>query len=234
MVDRTTMAKMASRSSMTRVPMARPANFSSFIPKSSTFFMVIMVEDMASMTPRKRLFMGPQPRARPSRTPTPPMPAAWMPADKSPGPPTSASLCRENSSPRPNMRKITPMSDQTSMPPRSWMVGRKSTTGPARNPARMYPSTEGRWIFLHSRVVPAAITRMMVRSMIRAGISCNGTASFNPVWGQGSPFSLWLLYGLWAPIAILPGEIFPPLPSSDPIPPLPEIAKRPEICYNKE
>ena len=114
------------------------------------------------------------------------------------------------------------------------MVGRKSTTGPARNPARMYPSTEGRWIFLHSRVVPAAITRMMVRSMIRAGISCNGTASFNPVWGQGSPFSLWLLYGLWAPIAILPGEIFPPLPSSDPIPPLPEIAKRPEICYNKE
>ena len=81
---------------------------------------------------------------------------------------------------------------------------------------------------------PAAITRMMVRSMIRAGISCNGTASFNPVWGQGSPFSLWLLYGLWAPIAILPGEIFPPLPSSDPIPPLPEIAKRPEICYNKE
>lgn len=35
------------------------------------------------------------------------------------------------------MRKITPMSDQTSMPSMSSMVGRKFTTGPAKKPARM-------------------------------------------------------------------------------------------------
>ena len=100
-------------------------------------FMVIMVEDMASMTPRKMLFIVPQPSARPTSTPTAPMPTAWTPAERKPGTPTSAILWTENSSPRPNIRKMTPMSDQTSMLPRSSMVGRNCTTGPARKPARM-------------------------------------------------------------------------------------------------
>ena len=137
MVERMTMAKMAMMSSMTRVPMAKLAKGSFFRPKSSMLFMVIMVEDMASMTPRKTLFIVPQPSARPTSTPTAPMPTAWTPAERKPGTPTSAILWTENSSPRPNIRKMTPMSDQTSMLPRSSMVGRNCTTGPARKPARM-------------------------------------------------------------------------------------------------
>ena len=117
--------------------MARSENRWSFSPKSSMLFMVIIVEDMASMTPKKILFIGPQPMAKPSRTPRPPIPTAWTPAERKPGTPTSAILCRENSNPRPNIKKITPISDQTSMLEISSMVGRKATTGPARKPARI-------------------------------------------------------------------------------------------------
>ena len=66
------------------------------------------------------------------------------------------------------------MSDQTSMLAMSSMVGRKPTTGPTKNPARIYPSTEGRLSFLHSKVVSAAIHRMMVRSRIRDGMDSMG------------------------------------------------------------
>ena len=76
MVDRMTMAKMAMMSSMTRVPMARSENFRSFMPRSSMLFMVIMVEDMASMTPRKMLFMVPQSMRMPRKKPTMPIPKA--------------------------------------------------------------------------------------------------------------------------------------------------------------
>ena len=137
MVDSITKRKMATMSSITSVPMARPVKRSSFKPISSIALMVIMVEDMDSIPPKKILSMVLQPIASPSIIPSISMPIICTSADMMPVAPTVTSLCRLNSSPRLNIRKITPISAHNVILAESPIVGIKLTTGPMRNPARI-------------------------------------------------------------------------------------------------
>ena len=66
-VESTSIRKMAAISSMISVPMARDANFFSRILQSSMAFTVMMVEDMESIPPRKRLSVADQPMSIPAR-----------------------------------------------------------------------------------------------------------------------------------------------------------------------
>ena len=51
--------------------------------------------------------------------------------------PTDASLCKLNSSPKPNIKKMIPISAQRLMFSTSASVGTKSTTGPIKKPAKI-------------------------------------------------------------------------------------------------
>lgn len=59
------------------------------------------------------------------------------------GRPTVVSFTTLNCSPRPNMRKMTPICDQVDTSAVSTMLGIQPIAGLTRNPATTYPSTSG-------------------------------------------------------------------------------------------
>ena len=65
MVESRTISRTAKRSSTTRMPNTTPAKCWSRRPMSSKALKMMVVDDIESMPPRKRLFICPQPRARP-------------------------------------------------------------------------------------------------------------------------------------------------------------------------
>ena len=76
---------------------------------------MMVVDDMASMPPRKRLFMLSQPKSAPRKRPTPIMQNMTVQAAMTGPMPILTIFLKENSSPRVNIRKITPISDHRCM-----------------------------------------------------------------------------------------------------------------------
>ena len=72
--------------------------------------MMMVVDDMDSMPPRKMLSMVPQPISCPTAKPMASMPPTSTSAVMMAVPPTLASLWRLNSSPRQNIRMMMPIS----------------------------------------------------------------------------------------------------------------------------
>ena len=70
-----------------------------------------MVDDIANMPPRNRLFIPDQPIRCPSPLPMPIMQAIIMQAAPTGATPILRIFLNENSSPSVNMRKMTPISD---------------------------------------------------------------------------------------------------------------------------
>ena len=110
MVDRMIIMKMPAISSITSVPNTSWAKsvFRTF--SSSKALMMMVVDDMDSMPPRKMLSMVPQPISCPTAKPIASMPPTSTSAVMMAVPPTLASLWRLNSSPRQNIRMMMPIS----------------------------------------------------------------------------------------------------------------------------
>ena len=77
--------------------------------------MMMVVELMESMPPRKMASMWPHPRASPVRYPTLSMPATTVVAVMTAPAPTLISFLKLNSRPRQNIRTMMPISLQVSM-----------------------------------------------------------------------------------------------------------------------
>ena len=129
----------------------------------------MVVDDMANMPPRKRLSMLDHPNRWPTMLPSDIMQNMTAQAAMMGPAPMRNIFLNENSRPRVNIRKITPMSAQVCMLPVSATVGVKEKWGPARKPATIYPRTRGWPRRLKMRVTRAAHIRMRARSEMMAG-----------------------------------------------------------------
>lgn len=134
-VESTTMRNTAAISWITSTPKTSPANPLSFRCSSSNVFAMIVVDEMAIMPPRNRLVRSGQPSRVPHVNPATIISPISMSAVRMAGRPAVASLVILNSSPRPNMRKMTPISDQTEMLSVSETSGNHEMAGLTRNPA---------------------------------------------------------------------------------------------------
>ena len=114
-VERMIIIKIPAISSMTSVPKTSWAKLSCPTPSSSKALMMIVVELIESMPPRKTESIMPQPRACPTRYPTASIPRTSVSAVTMAVVPTEASLCRLNSSPSENISTMMPISLQVSM-----------------------------------------------------------------------------------------------------------------------
>ncbi len=106
---------MPRMSSTIRMPKIIPAKRSLLRPSSSSALMMIVVEDIARIAPRKMAFTFVQPKSRPASYPSHPISRISIVAAITAVLPTSASLRRLNSSPSENIRRITPSSESVSI-----------------------------------------------------------------------------------------------------------------------
>ena len=132
--------------------------------------MITMVELMASIPPRTIESISLNPRADPARYPMTIMPMTSMRQVIMAVEPILAILCKLNSSPRWNMMNIIPISDQVSMLSPSEIVLNQGKCGDIRNPASIYPRTRGCFILLNTMAMMPAVSIIMARSLIMAGI----------------------------------------------------------------
>ena len=121
-VDSTTSRNTPAMSSMTSTPNTSWAKALVRRPSSPNVFTMMLDDEMASMPPRNRLVDGDQPSSVPQANPAAIMSDISTTAVTSAGRPTVVSFTTLNCSPRPNMRKMTPICDQvdTSPSPRCW------------------------------------------------------------------------------------------------------------------
>ena len=87
-------------------------------------------------------------------------------------PPTFISFLKLNSSPKAKSRKITPISDQVWIFAVSTTEGVKEKCGLQRNPATIYPKTNGCFNFLKISVMTPAQIKISAKSLIR-GAKCD-------------------------------------------------------------
>ncbi len=131
----TAMKRIANRSSTRSTPTtksrSRPRTF-----RSSNALAMMVVLDIATIAPAKTLSIADQPNARPARKPSQTMMLDCTSAVIPDVGPTCTSLRRLNSSPRPNMSRMTPSSESVWTTPRSATSG-TGTWGPTMRPARM-------------------------------------------------------------------------------------------------
>ena len=111
------------RSSTTSTAVTVEANFCCLSFMSSKLLMMMLVEEMESMQPRKVHSMEEKPRIFPTELPMRNMMASSVRAVMAPVAPTFFSFLMLNSRPRPNMRKTMPMSLQTVRSALSVMAG---------------------------------------------------------------------------------------------------------------
>lgn len=111
-------------------------------PSSPNVFTMMLDDEMASMPPRNRLVDGDQPSSVPQANPAAIMSDISTTAVTSAGRPTVVSFTTLNCSPRPNMRKMTPICDQVDTSAVSTMLGIQPIAGLTRNPATTYPQHE--------------------------------------------------------------------------------------------
>ena len=122
---RTTNIRMATRSSTTKAPKTNWVNFLFFIPKSSKALIIMEVEDMLSIPPRKMDVTQVQPKSLPTRIPTLNITITSVNTVMNPAPPTFFIFFRLNSRPNPKRRNITPIFPQNSTLSTLLMVGIK-------------------------------------------------------------------------------------------------------------
>ena len=132
-----TSSRMATRSSTTSTPSTTLAKEAVFKPSSSKARMMMVVELIERIPPRKRLSIMAQPRARPVRNPAPIIKDTVTMVVTTAVPPTFINLRKLNSRPRLNSRKITPISLQVTRFFSSMTDGTRFTCGPTSRPATM-------------------------------------------------------------------------------------------------
>ena len=123
-VERMTMIKMPSTSSMTSDPITSDAYFSFWTPSSSKHFWITTVELIDSIAPRKIQLNWLSPIILPNAYPTSIMPPILTAAETIAVPPISAILWRSNSSPIWNSIITTPISLHVSID--AWLVTSKN------------------------------------------------------------------------------------------------------------
>ena len=129
--------------------------------------MMIVVEDIESIPPRKMLSIIVHPSADPVTMPTMNIPTQFVPAVISAALPTFSNFLKLNSNPRLNSRKMMPISDHWSTLSTLVTVGNRPRWGPTRNPATIYPRISG--CFSHFEIIvnnPAEI-RISARSFTK-------------------------------------------------------------------
>ena len=122
-VDRMTSSRTAMRSSTTSTAVTVLVNFCCFSFKSSNDLMMMVVDEMESMQPRKIQSMLPQPSRCPTMFPMRNMMASSVRAVMAPVAPTFFNFLTLNSRPRANIRNTMPMSLQTCRLVESVMAG---------------------------------------------------------------------------------------------------------------
>ena len=122
-VESITISKMPRMSSRTSTLNTFEANFWLRSPRSSKALYMIVVELMASIPPRKRLSILPQPNACPKSEPSMLMAEIIVTAAIMGELPIFIIFLKLNSIPRVNIRNITPMFPHVSTEPRSLTVG---------------------------------------------------------------------------------------------------------------
>ena len=109
----TTNSSTAMRSSTTSTAVTVEANFCCFSLRSSKLLMMMLVDEMESMQPRKVHSMAEKPRILPTELPMRNMMASSVSAVMAPVAPTFFSFLMLNSRPKPNIRKTMPISLHT-------------------------------------------------------------------------------------------------------------------------
>ena len=125
--------KTAIRSSTIRMPTTSSRSRPPTRCSSNALAMIVVLE-MASSAPLKRLSTGVQPNARPSTKPSHSMMLHWMKAVTPAVGPSATSLRSRNSSPSENISRMTPSSESVWMVAGSANSG-KATCGPTSRPA---------------------------------------------------------------------------------------------------
>jgi hypothetical protein len=111
-VESKTSKRIATRSCTIRTPNTRPTNFLFLSPSSLKDLMIMVVEEMDRIPPRKILSMVAQPSILPVKYPAASMNITSKTAVTEAGAPTFISFLKLNSNPRLNRRNITPISAQ--------------------------------------------------------------------------------------------------------------------------
>ena len=170
-VESRTISTTARRSSTTRVPNTMLVKGFPLSPRSSKALMMMVVEDIESIPPRKIRSIWVQPIAPPISMPVTNIPANMVPAVIRALLPTFRSFLKLNSRPRANSRKIIPISDHCSTFSGLVRPGKRPKWGPTRKPATMYPSISGCFNALKIRVMMPAEMNIRARSLTRFRLS---------------------------------------------------------------
>ena len=170
-VESNTISTTASKSSTTRVPKTTFVKGIPFRPRSSKALIMMVVDDIESIPPRKMRSIWLQPIAPPTIIPVTNIPTKMVPAVMRALLPTLSSFLKLNSRPSANSRKIMPISDHCSTVSGLVRLGKRPKCGPTRNPATMYPSINGCFRALNIRVIIPAEMNMRARSLTRLRFS---------------------------------------------------------------
>ena len=135
--DSMTINTMAMTSSSISTLITRPANFCWRSPRSSNALYMIVVDDMASMPPRKMQSVRVHPNRCPVRVPVTIMQKMMVRAAMTGAMPILSIFLKENSSPNEKSRNMTPMSAQVCTSPLSITDMVYGMWGETRNPATM-------------------------------------------------------------------------------------------------
>ena len=141
-VDSTTSRNTPAMSSMTSTPNTSWAKALVRRPSSPNVFTMMLDDEMASMPPRNRLVDGDQPSSVPQANPAAIMSDISTTAVTSAGRPTVVSFTTLNCSPRPNMRKMTPICDQVDTLGRLHDVGDPADSGAHEESGHHVPQHE--------------------------------------------------------------------------------------------
>ena len=160
----------ATRSSTTNAPMTCVVNFSFLSFKSSNALTMMLVDEIESMHPRKMQSIRCHPKSFPTKKPVVNMMMSSVSTMIAPGPPTFFSFLKENSRPMANRRNTIPISLHVSTLLWSSTTGKYVKCGPIRNPATIYPSTNGCFSHLKMTVVTPAVMSIRAKSENKAGI----------------------------------------------------------------
>ena len=133
--DRRTIISTAKRSSTMSTARTSEANFFCRIPMSVNALMMMVVDDIDSMPPRKRQLIWLKCSRCPTAKPMPIMPMTIVSAVTTADPPELSSLRKLNSRPRENSRTTMPICAQKSMFSSVVTEGRYVKLGLARKPA---------------------------------------------------------------------------------------------------
>ena len=131
----------------------------------------MVVDDMASIPARNRQFMRLQPNRVPTPVPNAIIQKIMVRAAMTGAIPIFKIFLNEKSRPSENNKNITPISAHVCISALSTTDIRYGICGLTRNPATIYPNTNGWRSFLNNKVTRPATIRISARSCIKWGIS---------------------------------------------------------------